>query len=123
MQSVFIRAMVLIWAALSVLLAVHWFVDLGMVGFPDGYISPFARATSPLLHGLATACLAQGLYFLARGLFGKGFGTRALCLQVLAATVLTVGPVFIIGNCPRSQTCSNVYEALTGTMMDDGAGG
>lgn len=65
MQSVFIRAMVLIWAALSVLLAVHWFVDLGMVGFPDGYISPFARATSPLLHSLATACLAQGLYVLA----------------------------------------------------------
>ena len=115
--------MVLIWATLSVLLAVHWFIDLGMLGFPDGYITPFARATSPLLHGLATACLAQGLYFLVGGLFGKGFGTRALRLQVRVATILTVVPVFIIGNCPRSQTCSNVYEALTGTMMDDGAGG
>lgn len=123
MQSVFIRGAALIWAALSILLAVHWFVELGMQGFPDGYISPFARTTSPLLHGLAAACLAQGLYFLVKGLFGKRPGAPAICFQILLAAVLTVAPVFIVENCPRSPTCSSAYEALTGAMMDDGAGG
>jgi len=107
----------------SVLLSLHWFVELGMLGFPDGYISPFARTTSPLLHGLAAACLAQGLYFLARGLFGRGLGARAFCLQLVLAAILTVRPVFIVKNCPRSPTCSSAYEALTGTMMEDGTGG
>ncbi|PZV34240.1 hypothetical protein [Mesorhizobium kowhaii] len=123
MQSVVLRVAVLGWAGLSLLLALHWFVELGMVGFPDGYVTPFARATGPLLHILATACLMQGLYFLYRGLFGKGFGVLGLGLQILIAAVLTVAPVMIVRNCPHSQTCSRAYEALTNTMMDDGAGG
>ena len=100
MQSVILRVALLAWAGLSLLLALHWFVDLGMVGFPDGYVTPFARATDPLLHILATACLAQGLYFLWRGLFGKGFGVPGLGLQILIAAVLTVAPVLIVRNCP-----------------------
>ncbi|MER8533873.1 hypothetical protein NKH66_14280, partial [Mesorhizobium sp. M1023] len=32
-------------------------------------------------------------------------------------------PVLIVKDCPHSQLCSRAYEALTGTMMDDGAGG
>jgi hypothetical protein len=123
MQSVFLRVAALAWAGLSLVLALHWFVDLGMVGFPDGYITPFARATGPLLHLLAFACLIQGLYFLYRTLFGKGFGVLGLGLQILIAAVLTVAPALIVWNCPHSQTCSNAYEALTNTMMDDGIGG
>ncbi|MFC3326391.1 hypothetical protein [Mesorhizobium cantuariense] len=119
MQSVFLRMAALAWAGL----ALHWFVELGMVGFPDGYVTPFARATGPLLHFLATACLAQGLYFLCRGLFGKGFGVPGLGLQILIAAVLTVAPSLIVRNCPHSRTCSSAYEELTGTMMDDGTGG
>lgn len=123
MQSVILRVAVLGWAGLSLLLVLHWFVELGMVGFPDGYVTPFAMATSPLLHTLATACLMQGLYFLYRGLFGKGFGLLGLGLQIFIAAVLTVAPVLIVRNCPHSQTCSRAYETLTNTMMDDGAGG
>lgn len=123
MQSVILRVALLAWAGLSLLLALHWFVDLGMVGFPDGYVTPFARATGPLLHILATACLMQGLYFLYRGVFGKGFAVPGLGLQILIAAVLTVAAVLIVRNCPHSLTCSRAYEALTNTMMDDGAGG
>ena len=123
MRSTFLRAAALAWAALSLLLAVHWFAELGMVGFPDGHVTPFARATGPLLHLLASACLIQGLYFLCRALFGKGFGVPALALQILIAATLTVAPTVIVRNCPRSQTCSSAYETLTNTMMDDGAGG
>lgn len=122
MQS-FLRVAALAWAGLSLLLALHWFVDLGMVGFPDGYITPFARATGPLLHMFAAACLIQGLYFLYRALFGKRFGLLAIGLQIPIAAILTVAPVVIIRNCPHSQMCSNAYETLTNTMMDDGTGG
>ena len=122
-QSVFLRLAVLAWAGLSLVLALHWFVDLGMVGFPDGYITPYARATGPLLHMFATACLIQGLYFLCRALFGKGFGLLAIGLQMPIAAILAVAPVLIIHNCPQSRMCSSAYETLTNTMMDDGTGG
>ncbi|TRC76629.1 hypothetical protein FJV80_26505 [Mesorhizobium sp. WSM4310] len=123
MQSIVLRVAALAWAGLSLLLVVLWFVELGMVGFPDGHVSPFARTTGPLLHVLASACLIQGLYFLCRGLFGKGFGLLGLGLQILMAAMLTVAPTLIVRNCPHSQACSSAYEALTNTMMDDGIGG
>lgn len=123
MQSIVLRAAALAWAGLSLLLALHWFIELGMVGFPDGHVTPFAKTTGPLLHLLASACLIQGLYFLCRALFGKVFGLPGLGLQILTAAILTVAPTLIVRNCPHSQTCSSAYEALTNTMMDDGAGG
>lgn len=123
MKSVFLRLAVLAWAVLSLLLALRWFIDLGMVGFPDGYITPYARATGPFLHILAVACLIQGLYFLYMGFFGKRFGVLGLGLRILIAAVLTVAPVLIVRNCPQSRMCSDAYETLTNTMMDDGAGG
>ena len=123
-QQTFVsRAAVLLWACLSCLFGLQCLVDLGMLGFPDGYITPYARATSALLHILAWACVAQSLYFLCRGLFGKRFAPVSLLLQVLTAAALTAVPILIVKNCPRSGTCSSVYETLTNTMMDDGAGG
>jgi hypothetical protein len=121
-QALFTRAIALLWAGLSVVLALQWSRDLSMLGFPDGYISPFASATRTLLSSLTAACLAQGLYFFLTGLFGKA-GALNLCLQILVAAILTVAPVLIVKDCPRSQLCSMAYEALTETMMDDGAGG
>lgn len=124
MQKPFIlRAAILLWACLSCPLGLQWLVDLGMLGFPDGYITPYARATSELLRILAWACVARSLYFFCRGLFGKRFATVPLLLQVLIAAALTVVPILILKNCPRSETCSSLYQALTNTMMDDGTGG
>ncbi|RWN34643.1 hypothetical protein [Mesorhizobium sp.] len=122
-QALFTRAIALLWAGLSVVLALQWSRDLSMLGFPDGYISPFARATRTLLGSLTAACMAQGLYFFMTGLFGKKTGALNLCLQILVAAILTVAPVLVVKGCPRSQLCSMAYEALTETIMDDGAGG
>ncbi|MCP9230406.1 MULTISPECIES: hypothetical protein [unclassified Mesorhizobium] len=122
-QTLFTRTTALVWSALSVMLALQWSMDLGMSGFPDGYITPFARATSTLLGILTAACMAQGLYFFLAGAFGRKVSAVGLFLQILAAAVLTVAPVLIVKDCPGSQVCSRAYEALTGTMMDDGAGG
>jgi hypothetical protein len=118
-----IRAVLFLWGCLSCLLALQWLLDLGMVGFPDGYITPYARATGTLLHVLVWACMAQSLYFVCRALIGKRFEPVPLLLQILIAAALTVVPVLIVKHCPRSQACSSLYETLTNTMMDDGAGG
>jgi hypothetical protein len=118
-----LRAAAMAWGTLSLLLALQWFVDLGMSGFPDGYITPYAKATSMPLHILAGACMAQGLYFLAKGAIGRNVSVRSLGLQFVAAAALTVAPVLVLHNCPRSQACSSAYQALTNTMMDDGSGG
>ncbi|MER8768042.1 hypothetical protein NKJ70_11685 [Mesorhizobium sp. M0092] len=122
-QPLFTRTTAFVWAALSVVLALKWSMDLGMLGFPDGYTTPFERATSTLLGILTVACVAQGLYFFLAGVFGRKVSAVGLCLQILAAAVLTVVPALIVKDCPHSQLCSRAYEALTGTMMDDGAGG
>ena len=122
-QTPFTRVAALAWAGLSILLALQWSMDLGMVGFPDGYITPFAKATSSLLGVLTAACMAQGLYFLFAVFFRKRMSAISLGLQILIAAILTVAPVVVVKGCPHSQACSAAYEALTGTMMDDGAGG
>ncbi|MER9245752.1 hypothetical protein [Mesorhizobium sp. M0590] len=122
-QTLFTRTTALVWSALSVILALQWSMDLGMSGFPDGYITPFARATSTLLGILTAACMAQGLYFFLAGVLGRKVSATRLGVQILAAAVLTVAPVLIVKGCPGSQLCSKAYEALTGTMLDDGAGG
>jgi hypothetical protein len=94
-----------------------------MVGFPDGYISPYARATSMPLHVLAAACALQGVYFLVCGALGRNLMAGRLIVKIVSAAVVTVAPVFVLHACPQSQACSAAYETLTGTMMDDGAGG
>jgi hypothetical protein len=66
MQSVFLRVAALAWAGLSLLLALHWFVELGMVGFPDGYVTPFARATGPLLTSSPQPAWHKACIFCAR---------------------------------------------------------
>ena len=123
MGSLSLRLAAVAWGALCLLLALQWFVELGMSGFPDGYISPYARATSVPLHVLAWACAAQGLYFFAKGVVSRNMRARSLCLQIITAAALTVAPVLILHHCPHSQACSDAYQTLTGTMMDDGTGG
>ncbi|MER9253626.1 hypothetical protein NKI59_17720 [Mesorhizobium sp. M0598] len=82
-QTLFTRTTALVWSALSVMLALQWSADLGMLGSPDGYITPFARATSTLRGILTAACMAQGLYFFLAGVFGRKVSAVGLCLQIL----------------------------------------
>ena len=81
--SLSLRVVAIGWGALCVLLALQWFVDLGMSGFPDGYISPYARATSVPLHVLAWACMAQGLYFIVKGVVSRNMRARSLACKSL----------------------------------------
>jgi hypothetical protein len=121
--SRWLRAVASAWGALSLYLAATWSIDLGMVGFPDGYITPYARATSTPLHVLAAACALQALCFLAWGALGRNLTPGRLLVGIVSAAVVTVAPVLVLHACPQSQACGAAYQALTGEMMDDGAGG
>ena len=118
-----LRALAFAWALFGVWIAMACFLDLSMAGFPDGYISPYARATGRLLEVLAWLCLAQSLYFAFRGLRSRPLGLASLGLQIIVAAALTVVPIKVVQKCPQWEGCSRAYQALTGTMMDDGTGG
>ena len=98
------------------------FVELSMKGFPDGYISPYARETAIPMQILAWLLVAQSLYFLVRGLRAR-LKFASLALQIVVASALILGPIRVVQSCPHWNACSQAYQAITGTMMDDGAGG
>ena len=98
-------------------------------GFPDGYVSPYERETLGLSNGLDVASFFFGLLGLVYG-FGVITGSlrpsrvRTLLLRVLVlgfAAIVLLG--LMLGTCPHSQTCSEVYERVTGHWLDDGHGG
>ena len=55
------------WGLLSLLLALIWFTNLSMLGFPDGYITPYDTATLKLQEVLTWLVVAQAVYFLFLG--------------------------------------------------------
>lgn len=75
----FTRATAVLWAALSVVLALQWSKELSMLDFPDGYTSPFARATRTLLGSLTAATMAQGIYFFLTAVLGTRPGAIFAC--------------------------------------------
>jgi hypothetical protein len=111
------------WGLLSLWLAFMCFISLSMLGFPDGYISPYDIATKPFQEIMAWLVVAQGAYFLITGLISKKLRPASLLLQAGVAGVLVFIPLNVVESCPRWDTCSAAYQAMTGDFMDDGTGG
>jgi hypothetical protein len=110
------------WAIASLFLAFFSFINLSMLGFPDGYITPYDTATKQLLEILSWVLVAQAGYFIFRGFIGK-LGSTALFSQIAVVLALVLAPIRIVETCPQWDICTQVYEGVTGTMMDDGSGG
>ena len=117
-----VRTVAVGWALLSLWLVMLCFIELSMKGFPDGYISPYARETAIPMQILAWLLVAQSLYFLFRGLRAR-LKFASLALQIAVAAALTLAPMQIVQSCPHWNACSQAYQSMTGTMLDDGAGG
>jgi hypothetical protein len=62
------------------------------------------------------------VYFLFRGFTGK-LGPTALLLQIAVVLALVLATIRIVETCPQWDFCTQAYERVTGTMMDDGSGG
>jgi hypothetical protein len=111
------------WGLLSLWLAFMCFTSLSMLGFPDGYISPYDIATKQFHELMAWLVVGQGAYFLVKGLISKMLGPASLLLQVFVAGALVFIPINVVESCPRWDKCMDAYQALTGNFMDDGTGG
>ena len=88
-------------------------------GFPDGYISPYRRATSAWLTGLTFAVLLAGIFTLAAAVMGKP--RRAIAGGVGA--VILASAFWLLDTCPRLDWCVSAVQQTTGIMTDDGQGG
>ena len=111
------------WGLLSLLLAFMCFTALSMLGFPDGYITPYDIATRQLKEVMNWLIVAQGLYSLCKGLVGRRLRPEGLVLQIGLVMALIFVPIGVVDSCPRWDMCTRAYEAMTGNFMDDGTGG
>jgi hypothetical protein len=118
-----LRLISVTWGIVSLLLAFMLLSDLSMLGFPDGYISPYDAATRPLQELMAWLVIAQGAYFVLTGRVAKGLRSAGLLLKIFATGALVFVPINIVETCPRWDICASVYQAVTGNLMDDGTGG
>jgi hypothetical protein len=88
-------------------------------GFPDGYITPYDRATGPWVTVLTYAMLVAGIFTLAAAAFAKP--RRAIAGAIIA--VLLYGALTLLDQCPRLDWCTAAVLQFTGIMLDDGQGG
>jgi hypothetical protein len=74
-------------------------MNLSMLGFPDGYITPYDTVTKQPLEILSWVLVAQAVYFLFRGVIGK-LGSTALLSQIVVVLALVLAPIRIVETCP-----------------------
>ena len=111
------------WGLLSFLLAFMCFTALSMLGFPDGYITPYDVATRKLQEVMNWLVVAQGVYFLFTGVFGRELRPASLALKIVLVVALIFVPIVVVETCPEWNMCTQAYQAVTGDFMDDGTGG
>ena len=88
-------------------------------GFPDGYISPYDRATAIWATSLVVALLLAGIFTLVAA------AMRKLRRGIAGAIVILIfaGVLQLLDTCPRLDWCGFNLERLTGIPADDGQGG
>lgn len=118
-----LRLLLVAWAVWSLWVAAMSFINLSMAGFPDGHLTPYDLATNGPLGIASWLTVVSGGYFLVRGLRGRKLAWTAMIVQVAIAAILTIAPIWVLDICPRWDLCGRAYQSVTGTFIDDGAGG
>jgi hypothetical protein len=122
MSHPLLRFAALAWGVVSLLLALLAWVDISMLGFPDGHITPYQTQTRTLRSVLAAACAMQGLLFVVAAARGRT-PARPLALFAALAAFAVVAPMLVVPRCAAIGACTRAYEAIMRMPMDDGAGG
>jgi hypothetical protein len=113
------RAFLVALGVAAMIAAALSLTNLTGLGFPDGYITPYDRATLPWVTGTSYALLLAGLFTLAAAAFAK---LRRATAGIVIAALLFAG-LSLIESCPRLDWCTAGVLQFTGTMIDDGTGG
>ncbi len=99
--------------------AALYLIDPLGAGFPDGYISPYDRATAIWVTGLGFALLLAGIFTVASAVMRKP--RRAVAGAIVA---LVLAPSLgLLESCPQLDWCRSTVEQTTGIFIDDGQGG
>ena len=87
-------------------------------GFPDGYVSPYDKATLVWVTVGTYALLLFGIFTLVAAVMSKlGRGTIGAVLCVVLG-----GSLWLADSCPRLVWCTPMLQQL-GLPIDDGQGG
>ena len=117
------RSIAIAWAVWSLLAAGFYDLEVGLIGFPDGHVTPYEQQTLVLRHILIDACALQGVCFFVLAAVSKTTRVFRLCVAILVAATVIVAPMIIVWNCSGLSACVGAYEFITKTHFDDGAGG
>lgn len=118
-----IRILAALWALFSLAAGFLSMLQLSMMGFPDGYISPYEQDIEGAAGYLVLACFIQGFYFLVIGFRPGRMTLLRLGLGILIAACFIMVPLHFVWNCQYSAACTFVYESVFDKAMDYGQGG
>lgn len=121
--KVLIRIVAILWALFSLAVGFLNMFMLSMIGFPDGYRTPYQRDIEGIAGFLVLACYAQGIYFLVIGFRPRNTTLMTLGMSALAAIVFIMLPLWLVWTCPKSAACTFAYETVFRKAMDYGQGG
>ena len=98
------------------------YVDYSSLGFPDGYLSAFELETRDLRFAAIIANVTLGVLVCACGLSWIA-PPAALLLAAAAAFVVIAIPSTMLPLCPELESCTHIYEIVTGHPLNHGIGG
>ncbi len=119
----YLRVSVGLCAIISLLLGIALALNLSQSGLPDGYVTPYARQTIPVLKWLVAFCILQSTYFFCIAIIRKRMKVWHVVVQVCAAIVLTLAPMLLIEFCPQLDACQRLYQTIFSEPLDNGTGG
>jgi len=118
-----IRGFATLWVLVSLVVALCAYLDVSMLGFPDGYLTPYERATRPARWMLAGASLAVAIIFAGLRAVDREPRGRAFALVVGMSALHVLGPAMTLPQCPRIAACAAAVEFAGVPIADDGIGG
>jgi hypothetical protein len=96
------------------------YMDYSSLGFPDGHLSAFELETRYLRFAAIIANVTLGALACACGL---GWISTPAALVLAVAFVAVAIPSTMLPFCPEIESCTHIYEIVTGRPLNHGVGG
>lgn len=97
-------------------------IEYMYLGFPDGYLTRFERVTSDVRLGAILVNITFGIMFIALGIKNTNQRNVASAFLLGAVSVFCVVlPSVLLTYCPEVGGCALIYEAVTGSPIEEGA--
>lgn len=115
-----IRLILFTVAVIHILVSGLGTIEYMSLGFPDGHLTAFERETMGLWIALLFANASMGIVMVGWGLQQSINRILAIVFSTAVSIFLLAVPGVLLPNCPRIGACRSLYEAVTGSWLDDG---